>query len=125
MIDSDEVIRIQNLLIDEFGGSKGVRDFNLLDSAINRPFQTFDKIELYSTPIDKSAAIFQSLIINHPFIDGNKRIAYVLMRLILLQYNLDLRASQDEKYAFVLKAASGEMDIDSIKDWIFNRVIQK
>jgi len=125
MIDSDEVIKIHNLLIDEFGGSKGVRDFNLLDSAINRPFQTFDKKDLYSTPIDKSAAIFQSLIINHPFIDGNKRIAYVLMRLILLQYNLDLRANQDEKYAFVLKAASGEMDIESIKDWIFTRIIQK
>lgn len=125
MIDSDEVIRIHNLLIDEFGGSKGVRAFKLLDSAINRPFQTFDKKDLYSTPIDKSAAIFQSLIINHPFIDGNKRIAYVLMRLILLQYNLDLRANQDEKYEFVLKAASGEMDIDSIKDWIFTRIIQK
>ena len=125
MIDSDEVIRIHNLLIDEFGGSRGVRDYNLLDSAINRPFQTFDKKDLYSTPIDKSAAIFQSLIINHPFIDGNKRIAYVLMRLILLQYNLDLRATQDEKYDFVIKAASGEMDIDSIKDWIFTRIMQK
>ena len=125
MIDSDEVIRIHNLLIDEFGGSRGVRDYNLLDSAINRPFQTFDKKDLYSTPIDKSAAIFQSLIINHPFIDGNKRIAYVLMRLILLQYNLDLMATQDEKYDFVIKAASGEMDIDSITDWIFTRIIQK
>jgi death-on-curing protein len=125
MIDSDEVIRIHNLIIDEFGGSRGVRDYNLLDSAINRPFQTFDKKDLYSTPIDKSAAIFQSLIINHPFIDGNKRIAYVLMRLILLQYNLDLRATQDEKYDFVIKAASGEMDINLIKDWIFSRIIQK
>jgi death on curing protein len=125
MIDSHEVIKIHNLLIDEFGGSRGVRDYNLLDSAINRPFQTFDNKDLYSTPIDKSAAIFQSLIINHPFIDGNKRIAYVLMRLILLQYNLDLRAAQDEKYDFVIKAASGEMDIDSIKDWIFTRIIQK
>ena len=47
------------------------------------------------------------------------------MRLILLQYNLDLRATQDEKYDFVIKAASGEMDIDSIKDWIFTRIIQK
>ena len=47
MIDSDEVIRIHNLLIDEFGGSKGVRDFNLLDSATNRPFQTFDKKDLF------------------------------------------------------------------------------
>ena len=125
MIDIEEVIRIHNLLIDEFGGSKGVRDYNLLDSAINRPFQTFDKKDLYSTPIDKSAAIFQSLIINHPFIYGNKRIAYVLMRLILLQYNLDIKAPKDEKYDFVIKAAIGDMDFDSIKDWIFTRIIQK
>ena len=125
MIDIEEVIRIHNLLIDEFGGSKGVRDYNLLDSAINRPFQTFDKKDLYSTPIDKSAAIFQSLIINHPFIGGNKRITYVLMRLILLQYNLDIKAPKDEKYDFVIKAAIGDMDFDSIKDWIFTRIIQK
>ena len=124
MIDSEEVISIHNILIDEFGGIKGVRDHRLLESAINRPFQTFDRQDLYTTPIDKSAAIFQSLIINHPFIDGNKRIAYVLMRLILKQYDLDIKATQDEKYEFVLTVARGEMDIDSIKDWIFAHIVQ-
>ena len=122
MINVDEVIRIHDILIDEFGGSKGIRDINLLDSAINRPFQTFDKKDLYPSPVEKSAAIFESLIINHPFIDGNKRIAYVLMRLVLLQYNLDINANQDEKYNFVIKAAKGELNYESIKNWIFSRL---
>ena len=125
MIDIDEVIRIHNILIDEFGGSKGIRDIKLLDSAINRPFQTFDKKDLYPSPVEKSAAIFESIIINHPFIDGNKRIAYVLMRLVLLQYNLDIIASQDEKYDFVIQAAKSELDFESIKSWIFSRILQK
>lgn len=125
MIDIGEVIRIQNILIDEFGGSKGIRDIKLLDSAINRPFQTFDKKDLYPSPVEKSAAIFESIIINHPFIDGNKRIAYVLMRLLLLQYNLDINANQDEKYDFVIKAAKGELNYESIKNWIFSRILQK
>jgi death on curing protein len=125
MIDVDEVIRIHDILIDEFGGSKGIRDIKLLDSAINRPFQTFDKKDLYPSPVEKSAAIFESLIINHPFIDGNKRIAYVLMRLVLLQYDLDILANQDEKYDFVIKAAKSELDFDSIKNWIFSRIQQK
>jgi death on curing protein len=125
MITIDEVIRIHDILIEEFGGSKGIRDSKLLDSAINRPFQTFDKKDLYPSPVEKSAAIFESIIINHPFIDGNKRIAFVLMRLILLQYDLDIKANQDEKYDFVIKAAKGELDIELIKDWLFNRIIQK
>lgn len=125
MITIDEVIQIHTKLIDEFGGSNQIRDYKLLHSAINRPFQTFDNNDLYPSPIEKSAAIFESLIINHPFVDGNKRIAYVLMRLILMQYDLDIYATQDEKYDFVISAAKGEIDIEGIKDWIFKRIIQK
>ncbi len=125
MIDKDEVIRIHNVVIDEFGGSKGIRDVGLLESAISRPFQTFDNKDLYQSPIDKSSAIFESLIKNHPFVDGNKRTAYVLMRLILLQYDLDISASQQEKYDFVIEAAKGSIDFNEIKSWIDKRVIMK
>jgi len=97
----------------------------LLESAISRPFQTFDNKDLYQSPIDKSSAIFESLIKNHPFVDGNKRTAYVLMRLILLQYDLDIAASHQEKYDFVIEAAKGSMDFNEIKSWIDKRVIMK
>jgi death on curing protein len=118
MIQIEEVEKIHDILIDKFGGAKGVRDRAVLESAIGRPFQTFDGNELYPSPVDKAAAIFESIISNHPFVDGNKRTAYVLMRLTLLDNKLDINVSQDEKYEFVIKAAKGELKFDKIRDWI-------
>lgn len=89
-----------------------------MESAIGLPFQTFDGKDLYPYPVDKAAAIFESIISNHPFVDGNKRTAYVLMRLILKENKLDINVGQNEKYEFVMKAAKGELTFDNIKDWI-------
>lgn len=80
MISIEEVEIIHDILIDRFGGAKGIRDYGNLSSAIARPYQTFDGLELYPEPIEKAAALFESIISNHPFIDGNKRTAYVLMK---------------------------------------------
>lgn len=118
MITTEKVILIHNELIDTFGGSKGLRDRATLESALNRPFQTFDGIELYKTIEEKAAAIIESLLINHPFIDGNKRIGYVMMRLLLLSENMVLEASEDERYDFVISIASGERKIETITEWI-------
>jgi len=74
--------------------------------------------------IDKAAALFESLIINHPFIDGNKRIAYVLMSLILLQENILLNASQAEKYDFVILASQGSFKYDQIKEWLESHALR-
>ena len=82
MIKLEDVLKIHKLLIDQFGGSHGVRDKSSLNSAINRPFATFDQQELYPEPMDKAAAILESIVTNHPFIDGNKRTGYVLARLL-------------------------------------------
>jgi death on curing protein len=95
-----------------------------LESAINRPFHTFDGIDLYKTSVDKAAAIFESIISNHPFIDGNKRTAYVLMRIMLLQEGHDISASEDDKYNFVIKAAQGHVSFDEILLWIKNNLKQ-
>ena len=84
MIPIGEVEIIHNILIDRYGGSKGIRDIGLLESALARPFATFDDKDLYPHPVEKAAAILESVVINHPFVDGNKRIAYTLMRLLLL-----------------------------------------
>ncbi len=122
MITLQEVESIHEILIEKFGGSKGTRDRGILESAINRPYQTFDQTELYPLPVDKAAAVFESIISNHPFVDGNKRTAYVLMRLILRQYNLDILANQNEKYDFVMSAAKGEIKYDQIKEWLTNHI---
>lgn len=118
MISIEEVISIHDLLIDKFKGSRGVRDKGLLESSVFRPFSTFDSIELYPTAVDKAAAIIESIVKNHPFIDGNKRTGYTLMRLVLLQEGFDIKASEDEKYDFVIRIAEGKSSIDEIKQWI-------
>jgi death-on-curing protein len=68
MISIEEVLKIHEILIEKFGGTPGVRDKELLESAVFRPFHTFDSIDLYPTPIDKAAAIIESIVRNHPFI---------------------------------------------------------
>jgi death on curing protein len=118
MISISEVILIQDILIERFGGTRGIRDKGLLESAISRPFQTFDSKDLYPDSIQKSAALIESIVTNHPFIDGNKRIGYVLMRLLLLDNGLDIISNQDDKYAFVIDIASGRLDFRQICDWI-------
>jgi death-on-curing protein len=117
MISVQEVEIIHNILIDKFGGSKGIRDRGLLESALGRPFATFQMTDLYPSPIDKASALLESLVINHPFIDGNKRTAYTLMRLILLENKMDIDASQDEKYNLVIYASTGHYRFDEIREW--------
>ncbi|MBI1767276.1 MAG: type II toxin-antitoxin system death-on-curing family toxin [Bacteroidetes bacterium] len=121
MIDIRDVENIHTILIEKFGSVSGIRDRTILDSAINRPFQTFDQKELYPSCIDKTAAIFESLISNHPFIDGNKRRAYVLMRLILLEGRFDIVANEGDKYDFVIASAKGELKFEGIRNWIIQR----
>jgi len=123
MISIDDAIRIQRVLIDKFGGSDGLRDKKLLESALIRPYQTFDNNDLHPTPSEKAAAIIESILINHPFIDGNKRFGYVAMRLTLMDYGLDISAVEDDKYDLVIKIAKGDFKFNKILDWINDKLI--
>jgi len=118
MIKIEEVINIHDILIERFGGSHGIRDNNALESAIKRPFMTFDQKELYPSQTEKAAALIESLISNHPFLDGNKRIGYVIMRYFLLRNGYDINASQSEKFEFVIKIAQGQLNFEQINNWI-------
>jgi len=118
MIKVELVIAIHELLIEKYGGTQGIRDSKGLESAVTRPFMTFDQHELYPTPVLKAAALIESLIKNHPFLDGNKRIGYVMMRFFLLQHKMDIKATQSEKYDFVMSIANGKVEIDQITEWI-------
>lgn len=97
MISKTLAIELNKIIAEASGGSGGLRDESLLLSALNRPFQTFDGEDLYPSIIEKSAALFESIIINHPFIDGNKRMAYAFMRILLTEAGFTLDASDDEK----------------------------
>ena len=118
MISFEEAEEIHKILINDFGGSQGIRDKEALSSALARPYQTFDSKELYPTPIDKAASLIESLLINHPFLDGNKRTGYVLMRILLIKSGMDIIASQEEKYSFVIEIATGQSKLDKIVKWL-------
>lgn len=122
MIDLKQALSIHQILIEKFGGTDGIKDQGGLESALNRPYATFDQKELYPTPVDKAAAILESVLINHPFLDGNKRTGYVFMRLTLMEGGLDIDTSQADKYEFVIKVTEGKLDTDQIRDWISSRL---
>ncbi len=123
MILEKDALQIHSILIERFGGSNGVRDRDLLDAALNRPFQTFDGQDLYPSPVGKAAAVLESIVKNHPFIDGNKRTGYVLARLLLMQAHLDIDADQEEKYEFVINVSTGKLDFEEIESWLMDRII--
>jgi len=122
MITLIEVQEIHNILIEQFGGGAGVRDMALLEAAIARPYATFGEIDLYPDAVEKAAAILESILINHPFIDGNKRTGYVLMELMIIEGNKTIVATEDEKYAMVISVSTGELRFDEIKTWLIENV---
>ncbi len=120
MITEQEALEIHTILIERFGGSNGTRDKELLASALNRPYQTFDGQELYPSPIEKAAAILESIVKNHPFVDGNKRTGYVLARLFMLNNQLTIDADHEQKYQFVISISEGKLSFDQIREWLEN-----
>lgn len=122
MISIKEAEEIHKIVIENFGGSHGIRDVSNLQSALARPFQTFDGKDLHSSVIEKAGALIESLLINHPFVDGNKRTGYVLMRIFLINNGYDINATQNEKYEFVIEIASGKIKLEEIINWLTHHV---
>ena len=118
MISVQETEALHTTLIEKFGGSKGIRDAGALESALLRPFQSFGGTDLYPGVLEKASALIESILNNHPFIDGNKRTGYVLTVLFLLSYNYELIAGEGAKYEFVIDVASGSLRYDQILEWI-------
>ena len=118
--ESEQVIKLHGSLIAKTGGMDGIRDENLLDSALKSPFQTFDGNELYPDIFDKASQLCYSLVENHPFADGNKRIGVHLTLLFLKINNENIEYSQAELIDFGLNIASGKMNKDAIKAWFLN-----
>ena len=114
----EQVVKIHRSLIEKTGGMDGIRDAQLLDSALKTPFQTFGGNNLYPNILDKASQLCYSLIENHPFVDGNKRIGVHLMLLFLKLNNIEVNYSQQELVDFGLDIASGKMSKNDIKGWI-------
>jgi death-on-curing protein len=114
----EEVLLLHARLIQRTGGSGGVREMGLLQSALARPQATFEGRELYPGLWNKAAALMQSLIKNHPFVDGNKRAALTAVGLFLELNGNTLTASDEEALDFARQAAVGEYSVESMAAWL-------
>jgi death on curing protein len=118
MISFDDILALHEMSISDYGGSKGLRDKGLLESAIARPFQTFGGEYLYPSVVEKAAAIMESIIVNHPFVDGNKRTGVLAAITLLLEYSISLNASDEALYNFVIDVSTGKAKYDDIVKWL-------
>ena len=117
-LSKSQILLLHNQLISETGGSSGLRDESLLDSALNAPFQTFDGKDVYPSLQQKAARLCFSLVKNHPFIDGNKRIGAHAMLVFLSLNSIDLQYSQEEFSDIIIQLAAGEIELTDLLHWI-------
>ncbi|MHB8170956.1 MAG: type II toxin-antitoxin system death-on-curing family toxin [Thermincolia bacterium] len=117
-LSNEEILYLHHRLIKRTGGTDGVRDLGLLQSAVARPFTAFSGIEAYQTIFDKAAVVTHSIIMNHPFIDGNKRTGIVAAGIFLRKNNYFLRTTQEEMVGFTFAIARGEIDWPVILKWL-------
>ena len=113
-----EVLELHRRLIEQIGGIPGLRDLGLLEASLAQPHQSFGGVDLYPELSDKAAALGFSLIQNHPFVDGNKRIGHAAMETTLVLNGFELDASVDAAEAVVFAVASGELDREGFTRWV-------
>ncbi|MBD2203871.1 type II toxin-antitoxin system death-on-curing family toxin [Calothrix sp. FACHB-1219] len=113
-----EVLELYDRIIQQSGGSAGIANLGSLESALAQPTMTFGGEELYPTIIEKASALGFSLIKNHPFIDGNKRIGHAAMEVFLILNGFEIKATVDEQEQVILQVASGELRRDEFTQWL-------
>ena len=117
-LTAEQVLFVHYRLVSETGGEHGVRDLGLLESAIARPRATFEQHELYPDLFEKAAALMESMINNHPFVDGNKRTGIACAVLFLQQNGVSFSARNTELEKFTLRVASSKAGRSEITEWL-------
>jgi death-on-curing protein len=116
----DEVLAIHQRVIEAFGGANGVRDLGLVESTLYRPRSGY-----YEDLVSMAAALFESLLMNHPFIDGNKRVAFFATDVFLRLNGWRLDVDAHEAYSSLTELLeSGQCDFDHLSAWIRNSIIK-
>lgn len=121
-LTKQQVILLHREIIAESGGSPEIRDEGLLDSALNAPFQTFSGTELYPTILEKAARLGYSLIKNHAFVDGNKRIGAHTMLVFLAMNNIEIEYEDNDFTQLILGIAAGEISAEQLLAWLQSHV---
>lgn len=120
-----EVLALHALVIRQSGGASGLRDLGGLESAVAQPLVTFGGRELHQGVAEKAAALAYSLIRNHPFVDGNKRVSHAAMEVFLILNGRELECDVDEQEKFWLGLAAGDRSRSDLAAWISNHLRQR
>jgi death on curing protein len=118
-----EILDFHSRIIEQSSGALGIRDLGLLESAIAQPRMTFGNEDLYPTVIDKAVALGFSIIMNHPFIDGNKRTGHAALEAFLVLNGSEISSSVDEQEQVILAVASGIMGREAFTEWLQQHTI--
>ena len=117
-----QVFMLHGQMIDETGGSHGLRDEGLLESALASPFQEFASFSPYPTVQQKAARLGFSIVMNHPFIDGNKRTGAHVMLTLLALNGMEIACTQKELSDVILDVAAGNTDYDGLLEWLLDHL---
>jgi death on curing protein len=113
-----EALQLHRRIIEQSGGSTSIRDIGLLESALAQPLMSFGGEDLYPTLVEKASALCFSLVKNHPFVDGNKRVGHAVMETFFILNGYEINASVPEQEEVILNLAAGELNRDDFSDWI-------
>ncbi len=117
-LKAQQVLFIHDQMVKKFGGSFGIRDLGLIESAVARPKATFEGKYLYPSLFDKAAALLQSLLKNHAFVDGNKRTALTSTGIFLKKNHYKLTNHHKEEAEFAIRVDNGNLTIEQISKWL-------
>ena len=120
-----EILELYQQVIRTGGGTAGIRDLGALQSALAQPRMTFEGKELYPTIVEKAGALGHALATNHPFVDGNKRIAHAAMEVLILLNGYEIQATVEEQESVMLRLASGDVDRKSFIEWLREHLVEK
>ncbi len=123
MILLKDILSLHLYSINLYGGGEGIRDLGGLEASSARPFATFGGEYLYPTSFEKAAAIGESIIMNHPFVDGNKRTGFLAMITLLRDDNYVFNGEQDDSYNFTIKISTGELKFEQIVEWLKSNTV--
>jgi death on curing protein len=118
MILIKDILALHLYSINLYGGGEGIRDLGGLEAAIARPFATFGGQDLYKNSFEKAAAIGESIIMNHPFVDGNKRTGFLAMITLLRDDGLVYIGELELSYVFVIEISTGKLNFHDIVVWL-------
>jgi death-on-curing protein len=120
-----EVLELHEAIIASTGGALGIRDMGALESAVNQPRLSFDQTDLYPDIVSKAAALCFSLIMSHPFIDGNKRVGHAAMETFLMLNGFEIRADVDEQERLILDLAAGGGTREKLAAWLKDHITNR